>query len=116
MYTRYTLFIYFVYTVILMAYDFFIYSDNPNDKVAIPEWVSAFDDAMKPYTSYGEVDYRGVFTKAAVLSLADGYAKSQVNGLMGVFKQYHDDGLAYVSNSDRQEFTIEARYWSSDAY
>lgn len=99
-----------------MAYDFFIYSDNPNDKVAIPEWVSAFDDAMKPYTSYGEVDYRGVFTKAAVLSLADGYAKSQVGGLMGVFKQSHDDGLAYVLNSDRHDFTIEARYWSSDAY
>jgi len=87
-----------------VAYDYFISTNESNDKVKIPEWIIERDNRMESYISAGEVDYRGKFTSNELIQLANHYADLQAQG------------LAFIKKADTDTFTLSAIYWSSDEY
>ena len=99
-----------------MAYDYFISTNDNNDKVKIPEWISERDDRMESYTSNGEVDYRGNFTGDELIQLANDYAEMWGDAMNSFHADLQNKGLAYIKNAETDQFTVSAIYWSSDAY
>ena len=99
-----------------MAYDYFISTNDSNDKIKIPKWVSERDDRMESYTSNGEVDYRGNFTGDELIQLANDYAEIWGDAMNSFHADLQNKGLAYIKNAETDQFTLSAIYWSSDAY
>ena len=99
-----------------MAYDYFISTNDSNDKIKIPKWVSERDDRMESYTSNGEVDYRGNFTGDELIQLANDYAEMWGDAMNSFHADLQNKGLAYIKNAETDQFTLSAIYWSSDAY
>ena len=99
-----------------MAYDYFISTNDSNDKIKIPKWISERDDRMESYTSNGEVDYRGNFTSDELIQLANDYAEMWRNVMNSFHADLQNKGLAYIKNAGTDQFTVTAIYWSSDAY
>ena len=99
-----------------MAYDYFISTNDSNDKIKIPKWVSERDDRMESYTSNGEVDYRGNFTGDELIQLANDYAEMWGDAMNSFHADLQNKGLAYIKNAETDQFTVSAIYWSSDAY
>ena len=99
-----------------MAYDYFISTNDSNDKIKIPKWISERDDRMESYKSAGEVDYRGNFTGDELIQLANGYAEMWGDSMNSFHADLQNKGLAYIKNAETDQFTLSAIYWSSDAY
>ena len=99
-----------------MAYDYSISTNDSNDKIKIPKWISERDDRMKSYKSAGEVDYRGNFTGDELIQLANDYAEIWGDAMNSFHADLQNKGLAYIKNAETDQFTLSAIYWSSDAY
>ena len=99
-----------------MAYDYFISTNDSNDKIKIPEWISERDNRMESYVSHGEVDYGGSFTSKELNQLANNYAEIWGNAMNDFHTTLQDQGLEYIRNANTDTFTLSAIYWSSDAY
>ena len=102
--------------VLIMAYDYFISTNESNDKIKIPEWISERDNRMESYVSHGEVDYRGNFTGDELIQLANDYAETWGDAMNSFHADLENKGLAYIKNAETDQFTLSAIYWSSDAY
>jgi len=96
-----------------MAYDYFISTNENNDKISIPEWIRAHDNRMTPYVSAGEMDYRGTFTSNELIQLANDYAELWGDAMNSFHADLHNKGLAYIKNADTDQFTLSAICWSS---
>ncbi|MBH0007681.1 hypothetical protein [Psychrobacter sp. SWN149] len=96
-----------------MAYDYFISTNESNDKVKIPEWISERDNRMESYISAGEVDYRGTFTSNELIQLANHYADIWGDAMNNYHRDLQNKGLAYIKNADTDQFTLSAICWSS---
>jgi len=96
-----------------VAYDYFISTNESNDKVKIPEWISERDNRMESYISAGEVDYRGTFTSNELIQLANHYADIWGDAMNNYHRDLQNKGLAYIKNADTDQFTLSAICWSS---
>ena len=99
-----------------MAYDYFISTNDSNDKIKIPKWISERDDRMESYTSNGEVDYRGNLTGDELIQLANDYAEIWGDAMNSFYADLQNKGLAYIKNAETDQFTLSAIYWSSGEY
>ena len=99
-----------------MAYDYFISTNDSNDKIKIPKWISERDDRMESYKSAGEVDYQGNFTGDELIQLANDYAEMWGDAMNSFHADLQNKGLAYIKNAETDQFTVSAVYWSSDTY
>ena len=99
-----------------MAYDYFISTNDSNDKIKIPKWISERDDRMESYKSAGEVDYQGNFTGDELIQLANDYAEMWGDAMNSFHADLQNKGLAYIKNAETDQFTVSAIYWSSDTY